>query len=584
VRALGRWLFALLSVLAFASLILVLAVAGLAWWTVSSLGERRAVTVPESVVLTADWRGGVPEKSRGPTPFGALGLLQGPALPDVLRALERAADDPRVAGLVVQMDGSGFGFAQAYELRQAVERLNEAGKFTAVHADSLGELGGGMLATYLATAFDHVQLQPVGSVGLTGLAAEQPYFERLLADLDVEMQVVKREAFKSALESFTRSEPSPENAAMTERLLTGLAGELAGGVAAGRGLDLAAVRAAVEAGPLTGEAARARDLVDTLDHAPAMVERAEEATGTSERMPLAAYFNSDAFAPVADAPVVGFVHAVGPIRRGESADPFGAVEIAGDTVASAIDAAREAEVDALLLRVSSPGGSAVASETVAGAIRRAKAAGIPVIVSMGDVAASGGYWIAMDADRILAAPTTLTGSIGVILGKPALDAFLTDLGIDVATTRTAANATLGSVFEAWSDADLERINALVDDLYQQFLMGVARGRGMELEEVRAAAGGRVWLGTEAAERGLVDDIGGFTEAVAAVRDVLGLEADAALSLEPYPRPQRRLRLALKTLDRFMRAAAAIDGFWGRLGAPGGELRLDARPLPVSPRG
>ncbi|MFP4270090.1 MAG: signal peptide peptidase SppA [Alphaproteobacteria bacterium] len=576
-RAIGRWFARLVTGLAFACLLLVVTLVGLGWWGASRLDERE-VAVPENVVLVADWRGGVAEKSRGPTPFAALGLDGEPPLPDVLRALERAADDPRVRGLVVRTDGAGFGLAQAWELRRAVQRLNEAGKFTAIYADTLGELQGGMVGTYLASAFEHVQLQPLGSVGFTGLRREQPYLERLLDELEIEFQVVKREAFKSALESLTRAGPSPESEAMTEALLDGLFAEFVDGVAAGRGLDPKAVRAAIDAAPLLAEDARERGLIDAVAHLPELETTAAEATGTDERLPLAGYLRSDAFAAAEEAPVVGFVHAVGQIRRGDSDDPFGELEIAGDTVAGAIDAAREAEVDALLLRVSSPGGSAVASETVGAAVRRAKDAGIPVIVSMGDVAASGGYWIAMDADRILAAPTTLTGSIGVILGKPAFGAFLDDLGIDVDGSGRGANAGLGSLVETWDERELAKVNSLVDDLYDAFLEGVARGRGMEAAAVRGVAGGRVWLGQQAVANGLVDEIGGFNDAVMAVRTALDVAPDDALTVQAFPRPRGPLPAALEALERFTRITGELDARWHQLTARP-ELRFQAPALP-----
>jgi protease-4 len=275
---------------------------------------------------------------------------------------------------------------------------------------------------------------------------------------------------------------------------------------------------------------------------------------------------------------VGFVHAVGPIVRGRSDDPFGDLEITGDTYAQAIDAAREDEVDVVLLRVSSPGGSAVASETVAAAVRRARDAGIPVIVSMGDVAASGGYWISMDADRILAAPTTLTGSIGVITGKPAIGDFLADLGIDVAIERRGANAGFGSVFDPWDERALERANVLVDDLYTSFLDGVAQGRGLEVAAVRDIAGGRVWLGGEAVANGLVDATGGFLDAVAAAREAAGVAAGAPVTLEPYPRPVPPFRAFVDEFGRFLATGAAIREFWQTLVAEP-ALRFEAGALP-----
>ena len=574
-RTVVRLAYFALAAVGFVVVGLILLVAFLGAGTVEVVRERTVARVPEAVVLVADWRDGVPEKTRG-FGVGAFGFDGGMALPRVLAAMERAVEDDRVRGFVARIDGAGIGAAQAWELREAVAELRAAGKFTALYADTLGELGGGMVATYLASAFEHVQLQPLGTLGFTGLAREQPYFGRLLDELAIERQVVKREDFKSALEAFTRSEPSPESEQMTERLLDGLFAAFVEGVAEARGLDAAAVRTAVDRAPLLGEEAMARGLVDAVGHEPALWEAVEGAAGTEERLPLAQY----AAAPLDEEPAarVGFVHAVGPIVRGRSEDPFGDLEITGDTYAEAIDAAREAEVDVLLVRVSSPGGSAVASETVAAAVRRAKDAGIPVIVSMGDVAASGGYWISMDADRILAAPTTLTGSIGVITGKPAIGDFLADLGIDVAIERRGANAGFGSVFDPWDARAMERVNVLVDDLYTSFLEGVARGRDLDVAAVRAVAGGRVWLGAEAVENGLVDEAGGFLAAVAAAREAAGVAADAPLALEPFPRPVPPFRAFVDEFGRFLSAGAEMRDLWQSLAAAP-ALRFEAGSLP-----
>ncbi len=548
---------------------------------VGTVSERIAagvVDVPETVVLTADWRGGVFEKQRGLGAVPGLPVEGGAGLPDVLLALERAATDERVRGLVVRVDGSGFGLARAWELRDAVERLNAAGKFTALYADTLGELEGGMVGTYLAAAFEHVQLQPLGTLGFTGLASDRLYFGRLLDAQQIGVQVIKREDYKSALEPFARSGPSPESEAVTDRLFDGLFATFVDGVAEARGLDVPTVRRLVDRGPLLGEEAVAAGLVDAIGHEAELWSTVEARTETDERLELDAYIASDVAAEGDAERVVGFVHAVGPIRRGENADFGSDSDIAGDTAAAAIDAARAAEVDALLLRVSSPGGSAVASETVAAAIRRAKDVNIPVVVSMGDVAASGGYWISMDADRIFAAPTTITGSIGVIAGKPALEAFLADLGIDVAMERRGANAGFGSVIEPWDANASARLNALIDELYEGFLNGVATGRGMDVAAVREVAGGQVWLGDQALENGLVDELGGFLAAYAAAREAAGAGPDEPVALARFPEPSPPFLLALRGLERIIEAMAVVDTWWRAVTAPP-ALRLEASGLP-----
>ncbi len=578
-RFLGRWLVRLLAIVGAVGLIVVLVVVSVGWRISERLAEG-IVSVPEAFVLTADWRGGVPEKAPGLTPLVQLGIDRGLGLPEALWALDRAAEDPRVKGLVVRTDGSGFGLAQAWELRAAVQRLRDAGKFTAVYADSLGELQGGMVGTYVASAFERVQLQPLGVLGFTGLSSEQVYLARLLDELQIDFQVVQRDAFKTALEPLVRDGPSPAAAATTGRLLDGLFDLLITGIAEARGLDRAEVQAALDRGPLLGTEAEELGLVDAIDHFEALGPVVDTAAGTDERVELASYARSEGFALGEAGYVVGFVHAVGPILRGEN-DALRDLDIAADSLAAAIDEAREANVDALLLRVSSPGGSAVASETVAAAVRRTKAAGIPVVVSMGDVAASGGYWISMDADLIVAAPATLTGSIGVVAGKPALRAFLDDLGIDVAIERRGANAGFNSLIDPWDTRARQRVAALIDDLYEHFLEGVSAGRGMDLTQVRSLAGGRVWLGTEAQANGLVDQLGGFVEALDVARERTGAETDDAVALQRFPQPRPPLAVALEGLDRFMRISADLDLWWTRLNAPPG-LRFEASNLPSAP--
>ncbi len=571
-RFIGRFL----AVVGFLSLLLVAAVAALVWWGMGQLERRTAVAVPETVVVVADWRGGVPEKSRGFSGLPGLPFDATPALPDVLLALDRAAGDPRVRALVVRMDGEGLGLAKAQELHAAVRRFGAANKPTFVYADSLGELQGGMVGSYLAAAFDHVQLQPLGTLGLTGLSAEQPYFGRLLDELDVGRQVVQREAYKTVLESFERSEPSPEQRATLQRLLDGLFDQLVDGIAAGRGLEPVAVRQAVDRGPLLGEEALALGLIDAIGHEPELWQRVRERAGTDARIMLQRYVRAAPPDEVTPAATVGFVHAVGPIRRGSEERFGGRLEIAGDSLAAAIDAAREARVDALLVRVSSPGGSAVASETVAGALRRAKVAGIPVIVSMGDVAASGGYWIAMDADRLLAAPMTLTGSIGVVAGKPALGELLERMGVDVAIERRGANAGFGSLVEPWDERALARLETLLDDVYESFVDGVAAGRGMAPERVRAVAGGQVWTGSEAATHGLVDQLGGFLEALDAAKVAAGVTVDDVVTLQPFPRPRPPFLDALEGLE-FLGITLGEIAWWLHDLQRGAELRMEAHP-------
>jgi protease IV len=571
---LRRVLVAFLAVIGFLTLAAVAGGAVLAW---RLLPDRQPL--PGRILLTADWRDGLAE-TVGPPDLLDLELIPPPTVAEVVLALDAAARDPRVAGLVVRLAETAHGFAVAQELRDAVRRFRAAGKFAVAHADTFGELGSGNEGYYIASAFEEIDLQPVGLVGLTGLLAQVPLARDLLARLGISFEVVRRAEYKTALESLTESELSAPNREMLEALLGTLQGQLVAGVAEGRGMPPERVRRLVDRGPLTGPEALAEDLVDRLGYAEEALDAALGRAGAgAEPVDLADYANRNlgTSAPESALPVA-LIRAAGLIRRGE--DGIGS-EIAADDLAGALaEAAEDDELRAVVLRVDSGGGSAVASETIGHAVQRVRQAGKPVVVSMGNTAASGGYWIAMNATRIVAQPGTLTGSIGVIAGKPSLAEAWNRLGVNWAEIRRGANAAIFSLNRPFSPEAEARVEAIVGSLYESFTEGVAQGRGMRPEQVEAVAKGRVWAGETALGLGLVDELGGLDAALAATRAALQLPADAPLRVELVPRDASPVRAVL----RWLRPGA--DDLAGALAA--GLLRLlggahTALSLPVSVR-
>ena len=232
-----------------------------------------------------------------------------------------------------------------------------------------------------------------------------------------------------------------------------------------------------------------------------------------------------------------------------------------DSIARAIDdAIDDSDVRAILFRISSGGGSAVASETIGRQVRRAVEMQKPVIVSMGDVAASGGYWIAMDASKIVADPGTLTGSIGVLAGKPVLDDLWRKLGVNWGTVNKGANAEMWSVNQDYGFRGRERLTAFLDQTYEAFTEGVARGRGMTKEDVHAIAEGRVWTGVQAKELGLVDELGGFTRALELARVEIGLEPDQPVNIRRFPEPKSPLESALDLIQEPLIAISTLSSW------------------------
>jgi protease-4 len=504
--------------------------------------------VPMQMIVTLDLRDELPEIDGG-SPLGALGLAPSATLIDITMALERAGRDPRVRGLLARLDGDGPGLAQAQELRAALARFRDQGKFAYAHADSFGEFGPGTVGYYLATAFDEIHLQPLGGLGLTGILIETPLLRGLLDKLGIEPAGAKRGAYKSAADMFTDSALSPAHRESLESLADSLDTQIKSGIAEGRAMAVAEVARLIDGGPYLAEAAHAAGLVDRLSYWPEVVERAQARAGAgSELVPVREYLQASDARPDG-APVLALVRGVGQIQRGDSDyAPMGGWIMGGDTIAKALaDAADDPEVSAILFRVDSGGGSAVASETIGREVRRAVAQGKPVIVSMGAAGASGGYWIAMDASRIVAEPGTLTGSIGVFAGKPVLAEFWNEIGVNWGQVARGANATIWSTLVGFDGRARARLDAFLDQVYAAFADGVARGRKMSREEVLEIAQGRVWTGQQAKEIGLVDELGGFVRALALAKEAAGIAPDQPVELRPFPRPLGLWEEALKLL-------------------------------------
>jgi protease-4 len=486
-------------------------------------------------VLTLDLRQGLDEVA-ATDPLAVFGLGAAPTLTEVILALDEAGRDPRVKGLVAQLSGEGPGFAQTQELRAALAEFRAQGKFAYGYADSFGEFGPGTRGYYLATAFEQIHLQPVGSLGLTGILIETPFLRGLLDRLRVQPSGDKRGVYKTAADMFLEEELTPPHREVLESLADSLDQQIKSGIGDGRALDPALVARLIDDGPYFALEAQQAGLVDRLSYWDEVIEQAKHAAGAaSELVGVADYARALDEVP-ADAPVIALVRGVGQIQRGDSDyGPAGGWVMGGDTVAGAIAAAiDDPQVEAILFRIDSGGGSAVASETIGHQVRRAVEEGKPVIVSMGDMAASGGYWIAMDASRIVAGAGTLTGSIGVFAGKPVLDRFWQEVGVNWGRVQRGENADMWSLGLDFDVRGRARLEAFLDRIYEAFIEGVARGRQMSESDVRKAAEGRVWTGAQAKELGLVDDLGGFERALELAREAIGLARDRPVELRPFP--------------------------------------------------
>ena len=452
----------------------------------------------------------------------------GPTLWDVAEALRRAAADPHVTAVVADIGTGPFTLAQTQELSQALAVVRAAGKPSYAFADSFGELLDGTGAYHLASAFDRIWLQPSGIVGLTGIGTVEPMYGDLLRRFGITAEFSARERYKTVANPWMHGQATPAQTEMMQDLVHDLTDQVTEQVAERRHLAPQTVHQLLDQAPFTDREAQQQGLVDRLGYRDELVA---ELAGMGEIVPVQGYVAGTGRAPAADATQVALIVVEGQLARGDGQDGVLGGGLAADTIAGQIQAAADQPaIKAIVLRVNSPGGNPSAAETIRRAVVAARAKGKPVVVSMGAVAGSGGYWLAVDADAIVAEPATLTGSIGVVGGKLSFAGLARQLGVGLALTGGSEHATMASPLTSFSDGEAARRDALLDATYQDFLARVAAGRKLEPAVVREVAQGRVWTGRQALERGLVDRVGGLWTALAAVQDCLDLPATAALQL------------------------------------------------------
>jgi protease-4 len=531
---------------------------------------RRRRTAP--VILELDLTDGLLEERPADPLSAALLARRRLLLADVLDGLRRACGDGRVRALVAKVGGRNIGLAMVQELRAAVGEFRAAGKLTVAWAETFGEFSAGNVPYYLATAFDTIYLQPSGDLGLTGIAVERRFYRGTLDRLGVEFQVGKRHEYKNAADQFTESSFTEPAREATGRLAASVTEQLTDAIADRRKIEPARARALVDQGPFLAAQALQAGLVDELGYRDEVLASVRKQAGPGAMLQyVSRYRRSHALAerarklPAARPESVALIYATGPIRRGRSGHgPLpGGGGMGSDTIAAALRAATgDDRARAIVLRVNSPGGSYVASDTIWREVVRARGAGKPVVVSMGDVAASGGYYISMAADAIVAQPGTVTGSIGVLSGKPVLASLLGRAGVTTDSIAEGAHSAMFSTSHPFSEDEWALLNSWLDHIYADFTGKVAAGRGLAADRVHELARGRVWTGADALANGLVDQLGGLDDAAGLARTRAGLPPGAPLRIYPRVRPLDRLRAPASSDSR----PAARTGLAAGLGA------------------
>jgi protease-4 len=511
-----------------------------------SLSASQTPQVQPGSVLVLPIDGPLPERVAN-DPF-AQAFAEAPQydLRDVQTALRNAARDDRIQGVWLRIKGTSAGWGTLEDVRAALLAFRErSGK--PVYASS-ADFGMREREYFLASAADSVFAAPVSSFEWNGFASTQLFFADALDRLDIEPKIVRVGEFKSAVEPFLRSDLSEENRMQLNALLENQNERLKTVVAKQRGIDAALLESlADESAVLDAEGALDAGLLDALYYDHEVLDLFREGAAFTPGQSVPQVDVSDyAQVPASEANVsftgsgnVAVVYAEGGIVSGDTEDPFGnsSQSIGSETFIDAMASARtSSSAKAVVVRINSPGGSASASEVMWHAVERT-AQEKPVIVSMGDVAASGGYYIAAGADSILAQPTTITGSIGIYGILFNARAFFEDrLGVTFDQVSTSPLADLTSVVEPFSDREQRLLEQTLDRKYETFLQRVADGRGMDVEAVDDVARGRVWAGQDALAAGLVDRLGGLDEAIAVAGKAGGL-GDGPYRTRILPRPK-----------------------------------------------
>lgn len=533
---LGRLFLKICTILGF---LIILSIAG--FWLMTRFKSPQAI--PEKTVLTLSLDGAFTE---GPSPQPLQLLFEGgsQSFYKLLIALKKAEKDPKVSGLYVNTGTPSLGIAQIQELREAFLSLRKAGKFVYFYTPTFGEMTPSTSFYYLATAADVIGIQPLGSVGLTGLGAEMPFLKKIMETVGVTADFIRHGKYKSYTETFTEEKMSPAFRESLESILVSLSQQVVADLSMGRKIPFGRVQELVKRGPFSDKEAQKNGLVDRLAYESDFEKEVLAKAGEkSTLVALTAYQKIISTSEkVAKSPEVALIFAEGTIvpdreKTGGGGIVLPSSEKIGDvsTLKLFKEIGENPKIKAVVYRIDSGGGHALASDAIGEGLRQLRQKGKKVIVSMGNTAASGGYLIALGADEIVADAGTITGSIGVFFGKFVLSNLWEKWGIYWDHAETAPNARFASMNTVFSEETRMKLQTWVDGLYEVFVARTAQARHLSVEEAGRLAEGRVWTGEQAQKLKLVDHLGGVFVALERARLIAALPENPVIGIYPAPK-------------------------------------------------
>ena len=492
--------------------------------------------IPQSAILKIDFDEAISESNSSDLMMDFAGIKK-QSFYDLIKTINIAAMDKRVKALVGKVHVSSLGIAQIQDLRQTIENFKKTGKKAYLYSSGFGSLGGGTKEYYLATAFDEIVLMPKTEVGITGIGIEVPFFKNVLEKLGVKADFYSRYQYKTAMDSFTSSKMSGAFYQEMNKLGEGIYARLVYDMAQARNISAEKMVNLINQAPLFSDEALDENLVDKV-----LFE--QDFLSQIESQYKAKFISfSDYASNITDnskkMPTIAFLVIEGVIADGESsADALNSEIITGsETVLEQIeDIKKNKNIKAVVVRVNSPGGSYNASNEIWHALNKLKEEKkLPIIVSMGDYAASGGYFVALAGDKIVAEPSTITGSIGVLGGKFVLEDLWKKLEVNWQRINFGNNAGILSVNQKFSKSEKNIFNKSLDVVYSDFTSKVIKARNISEKEMNKLARGRVWLGEQALKHNLVDALGGIELALTIAQTEAKLKPDEKIRIEFYPK-------------------------------------------------
>ena len=459
---------------------------------------------------------------------------------DLLKALGTAASDSRIKAVVAEVSNSSLGLAQIQELRNVIKAIRAGGKKAYIYAPGMGDFGCGTSEYYLASAFDEIWMQPDTDIGLTGISLEMPFVKDFLDKIGVTPEFYTRYEYKNAVAPLLSNKFSKEHLEETFKLGNSLFGRIMADISRDRKISLKDLMTLVNKAPVRSNDGIAAGLIDYTAYRPDMIQEITSRYKNAEIVSVYDYL-AQLKPEGKNMPAVAFLVIEGTIDTGKSLyNPVRNELVSGsETIAQYLDKiANNPRVKALVLRVNSPGGSYNAANEIWYALKKMKLTRkLPVVVSQGDYAASGGYFVSLAGDYIYAEPSTVTGSIGVLGGKIVLQELWNKLGVHWGQVNFGRNAGLLTSSRMFSPSEKEAFNRSLDNVYRDFTAKTAQERKIAPEKMDALARGRVWTGEDAVRLKLIDGIGGVNEAIMKAKELAGIGADEKFEVIYYPEPK-----------------------------------------------